>query len=81
MKKLFLVLVAITLSSTIFAQSEKKQDKQENKNKKDNSEQYTVHKSGDAGGGSPTYSTGGLNPNPPKQNKQENKKTKKPNKS
>jgi len=34
------------------------------KDKKDNSETYTVHKSGDAGGGPPTYSTGGLNPNP-----------------
>lgn len=31
---------------------------------KDNSETYTVHKSGDGGNGCPTYSTGGSNPNP-----------------
>lgn len=31
-----------------------------------NTETYTVHTSGDAHGGVPTYSTGGLNPNPQK---------------
>jgi hypothetical protein len=51
-------------------------DKNQTEHRQNNSEQYTVHKSGDGGGGSPTYSTGGLNPNPekPKEKKEPEKK-------
>ncbi len=82
MKKLFIITAAVMLSANLFAQSDNNADKQKEKEKKEkekkeNDEKFTVHKSGDAGGGSPTYSTGGLNPNPPKDEKKKEKPKKK----
>ena len=59
----FAVLV-IVLSFFASISGSAQDDKSKDKQKTDNTETYTVHKSGDAGNGVPTYSTGGLNPNP-----------------
>lgn len=80
MKKIITIVAAVMFSTAIFGQTqenkqdkEKKENKQNNdKDKKDNTENFTVHTTGDQGNGNPTYSNGGLNPNPPK--KQEPKK-------
>jgi hypothetical protein len=79
MTRISLVMVTaliLSVSSSMFAQA----DKDKKDDKKNTDETYTVHKSGDGGGGSPTYSTGGLNPNPekpkPKPEKPKNEPTK-----
>jgi hypothetical protein len=55
-------------------------DKNQTEHRQNNSEQYTVHKSGDGGGGSPTYSTGGLNLNPEKSKEKKEPEKKEPKK-
>jgi hypothetical protein len=70
-----LVAVMVLVFSTAAIAGDDKDKKKDDK--KDNSDHYTVVKSGDGGNGVPTYSTGGLNPNPPKKDKPSNKDPKK----
>lgn len=67
-------VMALVLCTAAIAGNDKDQKKDD---KKDNSDHYTVVKSGDTGNGVPTYGTGGLNPNPPKKEKPSNKDPKK----
>lgn len=75
--KIFAAAATLVLCASVaFADGDKDKDKDKGK-KTDNSETYTVHKSGDASNGVPTYSTGGLNPNPEKPKKDKPKKEEK----
>jgi len=81
MRKIFAGIMAFALVTGVaLAQGDKNSNKDKDKKKNDNSENYTVRKSGDAGGGSPTFSTGGLNPNPEKPQKDKPAKKDKKNK-